>query len=967
MHPEREDRLGGAAGEDTPDDPSTWRHARRLIQFAVLCVLVIALGLIGSFSRFGGPGSSAQAQAATFGSWTAPMTWPTIAIHSAVLHDGRLLQYAYPHDGTQATTARVWKPSDNSWVTVPIASDIFCSGQVFLPDGNMLIIGGQDPAYPQAQEDFGVKELNRFNVGESPSFTALTPMKEARWYPTGTALADGRVLITSGYDAAANITHKLEIWDPSTGSNYLGAPDLYVPLYPWMHLLPSGKVWFSGPSPTSVEIDVANKTWKNNPTNFNGGNRYDGTSVLLPLSPPYNTPEIMIMGGGQPATNTTERIFPAAANPTWTYRDNMNHGRKHANAVLLPTGKMLITGGTSNNNDPAFAVTTAEMYDPAANTWTDMASNQRPRMYHSSSVLLPDGRVLTAGTDGEFTAEIYSPPYLFAGPRPTISDLPTSVGWNSNFLVTTPDASTIDSVMLMRPSSVTHSFNQEQRAVKLDFQAGNGVLRVSGPPNGNVAPPGYYMLFILKSGVPSVAGWVKIGTTTDNDGDGLTNTAETNTYATNPNAADTDLDSLSDGAEINTYNSNPKDTDTDDDGLGDWAEVMTYGTLPNDTDTDNDGLSDFVEAPAGGTDPLDADTDNDGLNDGAEVNTYHTDPLDNDSDNDGLTDGAEVNTHQTNPLDNDTDNDGLTDGAEVNTYGSDPKDTDTDNDGLTDGAEVNTYGTEPDDADTDNDGLNDGAEVNTYDTDPDDSDSDNDGLNDGAEVNTYNTDPLDNDSDSDGLNDGAEVNTHHTNPLDSDSDDDSLTDGQEVNTYQSNPLSTDSDNDLLLDGFEVQCGSKPADAQSTPEKVGGAFTGVNDDRDGSTDEALPAGAVSADCDRDGYTGTLENQIYTPVTTGDQHPCGTSSAAVSGWPNDFVDGMAPGENAITISDIISFLGPVRRFGTIPGDANYSPRWDLLPGNGIDIQDLLSLAAGSTDYPPMLGGARAFGRPACPWPP
>jgi hypothetical protein len=158
------------------------------------------------------------------------------------------------------------------------------------------------------------------------------------------------------------------------------------------------------------------------------------------------------------------------------------------------------------------------MYDPVANNWTTMASMQRPRMYHSSSVLLPDGRVLTAGTDGEFTAEIYSPPYLFQGPRRVITSAPSAVAWGSNFFVGTHVPSKIDKVVLIRPSAVTHSINMEQRAIELDFGVGGGGVTVGAPPNGGVAPPGYYMLFLVNDGVPSTAAFIKIGSAVGGDG-----------------------------------------------------------------------------------------------------------------------------------------------------------------------------------------------------------------------------------------------------------------------------------------------------------------------------------------------------------------------------------------------------------------------------------------------------------------
>jgi hypothetical protein len=182
---------------------------------------------------------------------------------------------------------------------------------------------------------------------------------------------------------------------------------------------------------------------------------------------------------------------------------------------------VLVTGGSGSAafNDGAGAVLAAELWDPATEAWTTMASMRVKRVYHSTAILLPDGRVLsaggTAGTNGVVNnrdAEIYSPPYLFKGPRPTITAAPTSVGYGQTFAVQTPDATGIAKVRLVRLSSVTHSFNMNQRIETLAFTRATGGLDVTVPSNRNLLPPGHYMLFILDgAGVPSVATIVRVG------------------------------------------------------------------------------------------------------------------------------------------------------------------------------------------------------------------------------------------------------------------------------------------------------------------------------------------------------------------------------------------------------------------------------------------------------------------------
>jgi subtilisin-like proprotein convertase family protein len=174
---------------------------------------------------------------------------------------------------------------------------------------------------------------------------------------------------------------------------------------------------------------------------------------------------------------------------------------------------------------------------------------------------------------------------------------------------------------------------------------------------------------------------------------------------------------------------------------------------------------------------------------------------------------------------------------------------------------------------------------------------------------------------------------------------------------QSSPPISDGDGDGLSDAAEVGCGSNASSASSVPERTD---TVADDDEDGLTNEALPAGASAHDCDGDGYTGLVEGH----VTTSDQDPCGDG-----GWPSDILPSGAPA-NTLNIQDLASFLAPVRRFGTSAGHPGYSARWDFVPGSAvganINIADIAATVMGPSGFPPMFGGYRAYGR-ACPWVP
>jgi len=177
-------------------------------------------------------------------------------------------------------------------------------------------------------------------------------------------------------------------------------------------------------------------------------------------------------------------------------------------------------------------------------------------------------------------------------------------------------------------------------------------------------------------------------------------------------------------------------------------------------------------------------------------------------------------------------------------------------------------------------------------------------------------------------------------------------------------IAPDSDCDNIPDTAETQCGSDTNNAAKVPERRDSTFAGRDDDGDNLVDEALPSGSAGYDCDGDGYTGAAEDNVFGATARGNQDACGTNA-----WPADIVTAAAPElPNTVTLADVVSFIAPVRRFDTSPGDKGFDVRWDVVPGAGtqaevINLADLTSLVSVT---PPMLGGARAFAGPACPWP-
>jgi hypothetical protein len=203
--------------------------------------------------------------------------------------------------------------------------------------------------------------------------------------------------------------------------------------------------------------------------------------------------------------------------PAWQQVASMHFARTYLCSTILADGTVLVSGGGTNSApaDVAHAVLPVELWSPATQTWTTLASMSAPRLYHSEALLLPDGRVLISGggrfnDDTEptyqYNAEFFEPPYLFKGSRPVITSAPSQLSYGQNFTVQTPNAGQIATVSLIRFGSMTHDINMSQRFLPLSFTMGSGSLSVTAPANAYLAPPGNYMLFLVNSaGVPSVA------------------------------------------------------------------------------------------------------------------------------------------------------------------------------------------------------------------------------------------------------------------------------------------------------------------------------------------------------------------------------------------------------------------------------------------------------------------------------
>jgi hypothetical protein len=525
----------------------------------------------------------------------------TFGTHAIVLPTGKVLWFSIPSFPDRPlgprplATALLWDPQKGTGprsfknVNPPIDPrtgqpvNIWCAGQSLLPDGQVLVAGGNlaYPAETQGGKYAGLTHIYTFNP-YTERWTRQPNMDHGRWYPTQLLLPDGRTLILGGLDETGHgdKNEDLDLFIPARrrggvgrltllgGSGVLGNPG-QPPIgdyYPHMFWMPSGRALIAGP--------WTSDTWwlrpPGNPPRLRWediGNtsqsRVWGTAVMLPAGPDGSHQVVQYGGSDKPkadalepdgdalATNTATRFDERKADSGWTdlnsvRRGALNRPRSHANTVLLPDGTMVEVGGGwgdkkggGENGAPGqYAATnfhlTTELWDPRSGRWRLGPPQREFRAYHSSAVLLPDGRVISAGDDysGRFTgaefdrnftidsAEVYEPPYLFDGngkaPRPKLRSAPKQVGWNKTVRLRVKRARRdrpVTRAVLMAPSATTHAVDMNQRYVPLRIvKSTRGSLTVKTPANANIALPGYHMLFVLdRNGTPSVARWVRIG------------------------------------------------------------------------------------------------------------------------------------------------------------------------------------------------------------------------------------------------------------------------------------------------------------------------------------------------------------------------------------------------------------------------------------------------------------------------
>jgi hypothetical protein len=478
------------------------------------------------------------AQASSVGSWQLlPYSCPINPVHAALLRTGKVLFVSGsgndPDKVENPPGSAVWNVSNGTFSRPEnplndednILLDLFCGGHSFLSDGRLLFAGGTQ----QYDPFYGLPVYFLFDpIAEQ--YTSYDWMPAGRWYPTLVTVGTDRVLAVSGLEENGLLETYPSIYSTATGWTYYEQPTSDLPMYSHLFLLSSGKLFFSGACFFNTGVSPRLLTLP--PTNdfttaiaetplVSGLQNADyvdqAASVLLP---PAQDQKVMIIGGGNgfngQATTRVNIVDLKANIPTYKAAPPLKYARMHHNAVILPDRTVFVCNGGAVGEDMNQGTRTAEIYNPSTNTWTVAATASVTRLYHALALLLPDGRVATAGGNPdrgveERRLEIYSPPYM-SKPRPVISSAPSTVPSNGTFTIGTSQATNIKWVSLIKPMATTHGLDTEQRLVNVTINSWtNTSLSVTVTTNRNIAPRGWYMLFITdQSGVPSVAKWIKL-------------------------------------------------------------------------------------------------------------------------------------------------------------------------------------------------------------------------------------------------------------------------------------------------------------------------------------------------------------------------------------------------------------------------------------------------------------------------
>lgn len=459
------------------------------------------------------------------GVWGGLFSWPIVGIHAVLTASGKLLTFGTDPDGTQGggMVHDVWDPVTGEHRLIhhhmATPTDIFCAAAIILPGTDHILIAGGD-ARPSGNPNNGVDDVNLYDDSTGSIMPAADgTMDVARWYPTVVSLASGQVVVMGGIDAVGAGQGTPEIYTPGEGWRLLtGAfdPDVVAAnYYPKMWVGPSGEIFY-----------VANGDGPDNKLQLMAldpsGDGAIREVARLPFYLDWLSPAIMYETGHVLMNDWRTGLWTidlTTATPTITRVAELSQDRNYSNMTVLADGTVLINGGSGQDNLEAYADTTALIWNPATNVLTEVGEEAHARLYHSSTILLPDGTVLSLGGGSAANAEnnyldaqIYRPGYLFAGDgsaatRPVVTAAPAALTPGDTFRITVDDAAAITRLTFEKTGAVTHNLNMDARGTTLAFTHIDArTLEVTLPADATAITAGSWMLFAWNAaGVPSVA------------------------------------------------------------------------------------------------------------------------------------------------------------------------------------------------------------------------------------------------------------------------------------------------------------------------------------------------------------------------------------------------------------------------------------------------------------------------------
>ncbi|MEO0944669.1 MAG: Ig-like domain-containing protein, partial [Pseudomonadota bacterium] len=459
------------------------------------------------------------------GEWGAVFDTEIMGIHQVMLGDGRVLYWGDGGEGNAFSNTLkygIYDPSTGEFEILDAAQSVFmfCGAGVLIP--------GTDQVLVAAGNNNGNDDGRIFDTSDNDlEFVPEYMMADGRFYPTMVSLSTGQLVILGGDSGGGVATPEIftngEGWtklngatDPDVGANWW---------YPKAWVNKEGKILY-------IAVDGGGGLQ-------NGGVNAAGTFEVMELDPSgdgsirqvaevpfqmdvrstavmYDIGKVVIMDHNG---DLWKMDFNGAA-PTFEFVADLPTDRENGDMTVMADGRILLNGGTTNGNSQADADAVFEsiIFDPSDNSWTVVDEESVLRVYHSSSILLTDGTIMSSGGGGlggtrNFqSAQIYSPDYLFnddgtLADRPVISLAPDSLVPGESFVLSVDDAATIARLSFVKTGAITHSTNMESGRMDLEFTVlSDTEIEVSLPENPHVVGAGNWMLFAIDdNGVPSHA------------------------------------------------------------------------------------------------------------------------------------------------------------------------------------------------------------------------------------------------------------------------------------------------------------------------------------------------------------------------------------------------------------------------------------------------------------------------------